>query len=150
MGGHEQREPQVDAPVTSPCSTHPMPTKRDHARSMRKQPTDAEALLWRRLRGKQLGVRFRRQHPVAGYIVDFYCADARLVIELDGGGHAEAKQRDYDQRRSEVLERHGLRVLRLWNPEVVGSLEAVLEVIDGCVRGEPVPEGYASTRCSGS
>lgn len=105
-----------------------------YARTLRKQATDAEARLWRRLRGKQLGVRFRRQHPIAGYIVDFYCAEAGLVVEVDGGGHAETEQRRSDERRDRELERRGLQVLRVWNPEVVRKLDAVLEAIHARVR----------------
>ena len=111
---------------------------------MRKQPTDAEALLWRKLRGKQLGVRFRRQHPIAGYIVDFYSAQARLAIELDGGGHANEEQRQYDERRDRALKQHGVQVLRVWNPEIIREQEAVLELIWACIHGAPVPgpRGY--------
>lgn len=111
-----------------------------YARTMRKQPTDAEAVLWRRLRGRQLGVRFRRQHPVAGYIIDFYCPEARLAIELDGGGHADANQRRYDERRDRTLTEQGIRVMRLWNPDVLREQEAVLELIWTCVHGAPVPQ----------
>jgi very-short-patch-repair endonuclease len=109
-----------------------------HARTLRRRPTNAEERLWRRLRGKQLGVRFRRQHPIAGYIVDFYCAPARLVIELDGGGHASEEQRRYDARRDRELTRRGLQVLRVWNPEVVSNPEAVLERIWAYVHGGDV------------
>lgn len=111
---------------------------------MRKEPTDAEALLWRKLRGKQLGARFRRQHPIGGYIVDFYCVQAQLAIELDGGGHADEAQRRYDERRARALSRHGVRVLRVWNTEVLCEPEAVLELIWACVHGAdvPGPRGY--------
>ena len=106
---------------------------------MRKEPTDAEALLWRKLRRKQLGVRFRRQYPIAGYIVDFYCRRARFAIEVDGGGHAVEQQRRYDERRDRVLAQHGVRVLRLWNPEVLRDPEAALELIWQCLHGAPIP-----------
>jgi very-short-patch-repair endonuclease len=106
---------------------------------MRKQPTTAEEQLWRALRNKQLGVRFRRQHPIARYIVDFYCVEASLAIELDGGGHAGDAQRHYDQRRAAALARHGVRVLRLWNPEVTEALDRVLDLIWNCLRGAPIP-----------
>lgn len=106
---------------------------------MRQEPTDAEALLWRELRGKRMGVKFRRQHPVAGFIVDFYCPAARLAIELDGGGHTEEKQSHYDERRDKALRQLGIRVLRLWNPEVIKAPDVVLELISACVDGEEVP-----------
>ena len=111
----------------------------ENARRMRKTPTDAEAALWRKLRSRQLGVRFRRQHPIAGYIVDFYCPQARLAIELDGGGHADEQQRRYDEHRDRVLKQHGIRVLRVWNPEVLRAEEAVLSQIWACLHGAEVP-----------
>ena len=109
-----------------------------HARRLRHESTEAETRLWRRLRGKQLGVRFRRQHPIGGYIVDFYCPQAGLVIELDGGGHASEEQRRSDERRDHELSRRGLQVLRVWNPDVVGQMEAVLEAIWTRVHGGDV------------
>lgn len=109
-----------------------------HARRLRHESTDAETRLWRRLRGKQLGVRFRRQHPIGGYIVDVYCPQARLVIELDGGGHASEEQRRSDERRDRALRQRGLTVLRVWNPDVVERMDAVLEQIWTRVHGHDV------------
>ena len=97
--------------------------------ALRRRQTDAEALLWRHLRRVQLGVRFRRQHPIAGYIVDFYCDEARLAVELDGGGHAELGQWRYDRVRTELLERIGVKLLRFWNTDVLGNTDGVLETI---------------------
>ena len=98
------------------------------ARKLRKNPTDAEKLLWARLRGGQLdGVRFRRQAPMGSYVVDFFCPSARLIIELDGGQHAERTAPD--ARRTEWLEGQGYRVIRFWNNEVLGNIEGVLETI---------------------
>jgi len=96
---------------------------------MRRQPTKAESLLWSRLKGRRLGVRFRRQHPIAGYIVDFYCAECRLAIELDGGGHAHDEQRRYDERRDRVLSRLGIDVVRVWNTDVLRCTDDVLAAI---------------------
>ena len=99
-----------------------------HARRMRREPTKAEQLLWQRLRGQQLGgYKFRRQHPIGGYIVDFCCPETKLVIELDGDVHAfqEAK----DARRTAELEAQGYRVIRFWNGQVLREMEAVLGVI---------------------
>lgn len=88
------------------------------ARELRNAGTDAERRLWYFLRRRQLaGHKFRRQYPLAGYIVDFVCVPARLVIELDGGQHLEAI--DYDQRRTEALQCGGYRVLRFWNDDVL-------------------------------
>ncbi|WP_199724766.1 endonuclease domain-containing protein [Noviherbaspirillum saxi] len=90
--------------------------------------TDAEALMWQLLRNRRLAsAKFRRQHPVGRYILDFYCDDKRLAVELDGGQHGEALV--YDQTRDAWLENRGIRVLRFWNNEVLSETEAVLEVI---------------------
>jgi very-short-patch-repair endonuclease len=105
---------------------------------MRKEATDAENLLWRLLRNRRLaGAKFRRQHPIGQYIVDFYCDERRLVIELDGGQHLE--QRDYDARRDAFLRKQGLTVLRFWNNQVLGETEAVLQVIWEHLQGSQTP-----------
>jgi len=88
--------------------------------------TDAERVLWRAIRRKQLdGHRFRRQQPIGRYIVDFFCPEVRLIVELDGGQHAE--RADYDADRTEWLEARGYRVVRYWNPDALRNLEGVLE-----------------------
>ncbi|MFH1137463.1 MAG: DUF559 domain-containing protein [Pseudomonadota bacterium] len=98
------------------------------ARSLRKEQTDAEGRLWRLLRDRRLaGKKFRRQHPFPPYIVDFYCHEAKLVIEVDGGQHAETRR--HDAIRSAFLEQSGLRVIRFWNNEVLQCNEDVLEAI---------------------
>jgi adenine-specific DNA methylase/very-short-patch-repair endonuclease len=98
------------------------------ARSMRKEQTDAEACLWAMLRDRRLaGRKFRRQHGIPPYVVDFYCDEARLVVEVDGGQHGEARRSD--AARTAFLEQRGLRVIRFWNNEVLRSTEAVLEAI---------------------
>ena len=84
---------------------------RDRARELRKTPTEAERLLWKYLRRRQLiGHRFRRQYPIGSYIVDFFCFEERLAIELDGGHHSQ--QTEYDTERTAFLESEGVRVLR--------------------------------------
>ena len=106
------------------------PGLRQACRDLRQNATDAENLLWRLLRDRQLnGAKFRRQHPVGPFILDFYCDEFKLAIELDGGGHAEEKQKLYDEQRTMVLEGEGIRVLRFWNNDVLTKTEAVLEVI---------------------
>ena len=95
---------------------------------MRREPTDAEKRLWSRLKTHQLADhKFRRQHPIDRYIVDFACLEAMLVIELDGGQHAT--QRMYDDARSRALEALGYRVLRFWNSDVLSNTEGVLTMI---------------------
>jgi very-short-patch-repair endonuclease len=98
------------------------------ARTLRRNPTDAEQRLWSRLRGRQLdGCRFRRQTPLGPYVVDFACLAARLVIEVDGGQHSWRAEKDAARRS--WLEVNGFHVLRFWNNEVLGNLEGVLETI---------------------
>ncbi len=99
--------------------------KVDRARQLRRDSTPEERVLWERLRANRLGdLHFRRQQIVDGFIVDFYCHAAGLVIELDGGIHDE--QRDYDVGRDEVLVGRGLRVLRIRNEEIRDDLEGAL------------------------
>jgi very-short-patch-repair endonuclease len=98
------------------------------ARSLRKQQTEAERLLWSRLRNRQLqGCKFRRQQPIGPYIADFLSLEPKLIIELDGGQHAE--QQEQDNQRTRYLQALGYRVLRFWNHEVLNDLDAVLEAI---------------------
>jgi len=100
---------------------------RQFAKSMRNEPTDAEHALWQIVRGKRLeGMRFRRQHPIGRYIVDFICLDERLIIEMDGSQHA---QNSYDATRDQQLQALGYQVLRFWNEEVLAELELVAEKI---------------------
>jgi adenine-specific DNA-methyltransferase len=102
------------------------------AREMRGRMTDAEALSWILLRNRRLaGAKFRRQHPVGRYILDFYCDEKKLGIELDGGQHGEAT--DYDQHRDSWLQTQGIRILRFWNNQMLEETEAVMEVIFGAV-----------------
>lgn len=101
---------------------------RAYAREMRNRMTDAEALLWMTLRNRRIaGAKFRRQHPVGRYILDFYCDEKRLGIELDGGQHSEAVE--YDKQRDSWLRVQGIQVLRFWNNQMLTETEVVLEVI---------------------
>ena len=105
---------------------------RAFARAMRNQPTDAEATLWARLRGRQLaGLRFRRQHPLAGYITDFICLEARLIIEVDGSQHADSTR---DRNRDEALADLGYCVLRFWNEDILKNAGGVCETILEAIR----------------
>jgi very-short-patch-repair endonuclease len=103
---------------------------RERARALRAAQTEVERRLWQRLRHRQLnGAKFRRQHPIGGFIVDFFCMDSRLVIELDGSHHGEESERHADERRTEYLASQGYRVLRFWNEEVLDNIDGVLETI---------------------
>src|SRR6266496_6335838 len=94
----------------------PSPLKIRQARELRRESTLAERRVWELLRNRRmLGLKFRRQHVIAGFIVDFYCAELRLVLEIDGPVHATARQLDYDTARAAHLESRGLRVVRIGN-----------------------------------
>jgi very-short-patch-repair endonuclease len=97
------------------------------ARAMRAAPTPSEALLWRHLRGDALGVRFRRQVVVGPFIVDFYCAAARLVVEVDGGIHLAQAERD--ARRDAALAGHGFRIVRFGDTDVFRNIPGVLAAL---------------------
>jgi adenine-specific DNA-methyltransferase len=94
--------------------------------------------MWQLLRRRELkGYKFRRQHPLGPYIVDFVCVDQRLIVELDGGQHAEQAQ--YDSRRSAELEAAGYRVIRFWDSDVLKQTESVVEQIFVALRTAPHP-----------
>jgi very-short-patch-repair endonuclease len=100
------------------------------ARALRKGQTDAEALLWSRLRSRQVsGLKFRRQHPIGPCFGDFVCIEAMLVVELDGGQHGDVAVLAYDQKREQVMATLGFRTLRFWDNEVLKETEGVLERI---------------------
>lgn len=102
------------------------------AKELRRNRTEAEKRLWERLRRKRIdGFRFRQQTPLGKYIVDFICFEAKLIVELDGGQHAE--QVEYDARRTEWLESQGFRVLRFWNNEIFENIEGVEEIIQAAL-----------------
>lgn len=112
----------------------------ERARELRQRQTEAEALLWRHLRGRRLeGYKFRRQYPIKSYFVDFVCLSEKVIVELDGGHHASGDQERYDKERTRVLEQHGFRVLRFWNNQMFLETDAVLEVIVTCLRS-PSPQ----------
>ncbi|MGQ0475421.1 MULTISPECIES: endonuclease domain-containing protein [unclassified Acinetobacter] len=98
------------------------------AKSMRHTATDAEHLMWQLLRAKRfMNLKFRRQQVIEPYIVDFYCHEIGLVIELDGGQHNTEDGRTYDVERTQFLEALGLTVVRYWNSDVLGRTDVVLE-----------------------
>jgi very-short-patch-repair endonuclease len=100
------------------------------AREMRHEPTDAEKKIWRRLRDRQFsGFKFRRQVPFGDFILDFFCVEAMLAIEIDGGQHKDAPEAEYDQGRDQALGRMGVLVLRFWADEALRDTDAVLSRI---------------------
>ncbi|MBZ9850455.1 endonuclease domain-containing protein [Mesorhizobium sp. CA14] len=113
-------------PVTS--------AKRNFARSMRRESTDAEDRLWQELRGRRLdNTKFRRQVPIGRFVADFLCAEAKLVVEIDGSQHAESR---HDQERDAELKVRGFRVLRFWNDDVLKDMNGVCDTIIAYVRDE--------------
>jgi very-short-patch-repair endonuclease len=113
----------------------------DRPRQLRREATEAEKLLWSKLRASQLGVKFRRQMWLSGFIADFASVEAQLVVEVDGSQHAE--QDEYDTERTREMELLGYRVLRFWNNEVLGNLDGVIELIQ---RALPSPSHVAVQR----
>jgi very-short-patch-repair endonuclease len=111
----------------------------EFAKRLRRNQTDAERALWFRLRDRRLaGWKFKRQVPIDRYIVDFLCADGKLIVEIDGGQHDQNSERDRD--RTAALEAMGYLVLRFWNNDVIHNTEGVLETILNTVnqsRSEP-------------
>ena len=101
------------------------------AKFLRDNMTDAEKLLWEKLKDKKLkGFKFRRQHPIHIYIVDFYCHKLKLIIELDGGYHDSKEQKLLDAERSEILKFQDLEIIRFTNDEVLGNIELVMRKIE--------------------
>jgi very-short-patch-repair endonuclease len=123
------------------------------ARRLRRGQTDAERVLWLRLRDRRLnGWKFKRQVPIDRYVADFCCADGRLIIELDGGQHSTSTEAD--AKRTEILEAMGYLVLRFWNNDVLkntnGVLEAIAETLEqvrlSAPHPDPLPDGEREQR----
>ncbi len=109
------------------------PKQRQAAQSLRKRQTDAETFLWRHLRNRDLGGhKFRRQIPLGPYVVDFVCFDAKLIVEADGGQHADSAR---DRERDAYFHERGYRVLRLWNTDILKNIDGALTVIEQAVEG---------------
>jgi isoleucyl-tRNA synthetase len=112
---------------------------KENSKNRRKNPTEAEAFLWKNLQGKQLeGYKFRREHVIGDCIVDFVCLSKQLVIEVDGGYHNEESQREFDKIRSEYLNSKGFKVIRFTNEEVLQDTEKTLETIKHALHQSPL------------
>ncbi|ALV91701.1 MULTISPECIES: endonuclease domain-containing protein [Pantoea] len=106
----------------------------ERQRALRQMMPETEYRLWRFLRNRNLcGAKFRRQHPVGIYIVDFVCIERLLIVEFDGGQHGEELARIYDEKRTAYLQQRGWRVIRFWNNQVMGEFDAVIEEIYRCL-----------------
>ncbi len=106
------------------------PNLKSQRRVLRKNQTDAEKIIWKHLRNKQLkNLKFLRQYSIGSYVLDFFCPEIRLAIEIDGGQHIEEAHRIRDERRTEFLKQNGITVIRFWNNEVFNNTNGVLEKI---------------------
>lgn len=130
--------------------TYNDPHFKDRRRLLRKEQTEVEKKLWFHIRDRQAhGCKFFRQYGVGPYILDFYCPEVRLAIELDGGQHNEESNKEYDKLRTEFLGAGDIRVLRFWNNEVLMNLEGVLErIAEEVMRGVTPPSSSYSKRRS--
>jgi very-short-patch-repair endonuclease len=122
----------------------PVPlVNRRNARRMRKTPTDAELKLWNELRAhRPMGLRFRRQMPISGYIVDFVCPSKKLIVEVDGSQHGSKAGARNDSIRDETLKSLGWTLLRFWNDDVIRDIDNVCQhivIVAGVAQAMPVP-----------
>ena len=115
---------------------------KEKAESMRKNPTQAESAMWEMLRGKNLDAKFRRQHIIGDYIVDFVCLDIQLVIEIDGGYHDSPEQQELDRQRTHFLQSKGFSVLRFTNEEVLVNTDETLTIIRNALKYLPLEGGF--------
>ena len=117
-------------------------TEKELRRALRQSLPRAEALLWARLRRNQLaGLKFRRQYSVERYVIDFYCAELKLAIELDGDSHGTNDAQQYDAMRQAIIEAYGIRFLRFWNNEILRNTAGVLQRIIEAIEQSPSPRG---------
>jgi very-short-patch-repair endonuclease len=114
------------------------------AAKLRRKLTLPEGLLWRELRKRPAGLKFRRQHPAGRYVLDFFCAEAKLAVEVDGEAHARGDRPERDEKRDAWLRENGVRVLRIPAREVLSNLEGVVRHTVVTARGD-----YLSTGCAG-
>ena len=137
----------LNSSVADFCAGTPMAKvlrkTRSRARILRRRLTNAETILWSRLRGSVCGTRFRRQHPIGPYIADFACINASIVIEIDGETHSTKAACEHDKRRDAYLRSRGWQIVRVWNRDVYESLDSVLESILGAVRGASRADRFA-------
>lgn len=128
--------------------TPPPPKNRQHAKSMRRAMTDAELKLWNELRAHRLmGLSFRRQFPIAGYIVDFACPTKRLIVEVDGTQHADGEVAAADAARTRALEQDGWTILRFWNDDVLRDIDGVcshIVIAAGLMAADAASQGHLS------
>ncbi|PJR03219.1 leucine--tRNA ligase [Avrilella dinanensis] len=114
----------------------------NEAKRMRKEPTETEDILWQELRNNSLGDKFRRQHLIDDFIVDFVCLSKKIVVEVDGGYHSTPEQKEYDEQRTIILNKRGFKVIRFTNEEVSNNLQSVLQKIKSELKAIPAPLSF--------
>ena len=120
------------------------------ARKLRRDQTKPESVFWNVVRNRQfLGLKWERQVPIDRYVADFVCEDEKLIIELDGGQHNSDDNMAYDEKRTQILEQHGYRVIRLWNKDITDNMNDVLRILQQCVgQTSPHPAAAKAARTS--
>ena len=112
--------------------------KKRFARILRKEQTKAERLIWELIRGRKfMGLKFRRQHVIEGFVLDFYCRELKLGIEIDGGIHL--KRKEYDRLRQEIVESEGINIIRIKNQEIANNKRSILNKIKEVIANQPLP-----------
>jgi very-short-patch-repair endonuclease len=101
----------------------------DRRRELRQNATPQEILVWEKLRNRKIGLKFKRQYSIGGYILDFYCAEKRFIVEIDGGIHKTKEAREYDAVRDKYFEELDYKTLRITNDEVENNIDKVIEKI---------------------
>ena len=130
MNGSSNNKPDLTDKYLSQLHHGAKPSTHQNARELRQRETEAEQKLWALLRNRQLkGKKFRRQHAIDKYVVDFYCNESKLAIELDGNFHTATEAKEYDDSRTALLNEMGITVLRFWNDEVINNPSGVLQKI---------------------
>jgi very-short-patch-repair endonuclease len=123
--------------------------QKERIRELRKNQTEEENILWQEIRGRKINnLKFHRQYSIGPYIVDFFCPEIRLVIELDGERHKDA--REYDAERENFLKNEDIKVLRFWNHEVMNDLKRVLERIREEIKNNPLNPSYNKGEIGGN
>ncbi|MES1217083.1 MAG: DUF559 domain-containing protein, partial [Bacteroidota bacterium] len=132
-GGEGSEGPSASGKFFQTVDTKSWQVLKEYGRTNRKNQTEAEDIIWQRIRNNQLGVKVRRQHAIQGYIVDFALLEVKLVIEIDGGYHTEVEQKIYDKARTEYLKEFNLDLIRFTNDEVINNTDKVIEDIKGII-----------------
>ncbi|HTE12210.1 MAG TPA: DUF559 domain-containing protein, partial [Chitinophagaceae bacterium] len=144
--GGDDHEEIIHAEEPVPRYNVRTPMQFELAKEMRKGHTEAEAVLWQELRNNNIGEKFRRQHPVDAYIVDFICLQKALIVEVDGAYHEDAEQKVYDEERTKVLNDIGFKVIRFTNDEVIKNTKTVIKQIEAAIKEQTNTQSKTNTQ----